>query len=69
VLLISADLDELVGLSDRVRVILRGSLSDDFDPDTVTREELGSAMTGAGADRHTGTSPEPHAEPHDGSSA
>ncbi len=48
VLLISADLDELVGLSDRVRVILRGALSDDFDPDTVTREELGSAMTGAG---------------------
>ena len=49
VLLISADLEELVGLSDTVRVILRGALSGAFDPDTVTREELGAAMTGAGA--------------------
>ena len=47
VLLISADLEELVGLSDTIRVILRGKLSGAFDPDTVTREELGSAMTGA----------------------
>ena len=48
VLLISADLEELVGLSDTVRVILRGVLSEDFDPDTVTTQELGAAMTGAG---------------------
>jgi simple sugar transport system ATP-binding protein len=48
VLLISADLEELVGLSDTIRVILRGRLSGDYDPDTVTREELGAAMTGAG---------------------
>ena len=49
VLLISADLEELVGLSDTIRVILRGALSGDFNPDTVTREELGAAMTGADA--------------------
>jgi simple sugar transport system ATP-binding protein len=49
VLLISADLEELVGLSDTIRVILRGRLVGQFDPDTVTREELGAAMTGAGA--------------------
>lgn len=55
VLLISADLEELVGLSDTIRVILRGALSDDFDPDTVTKEELGAAMTGAG-DRPAGRS-------------
>ena len=47
VLLISADLEELVGLSDTIRVILRGGLSAPFDPDVVTREELGAAMTGA----------------------
>jgi general nucleoside transport system ATP-binding protein len=47
VLLISADLEELVGLSDRIRVILRGRLSDDFDPEAVTKEQLGAAMTGA----------------------
>jgi simple sugar transport system ATP-binding protein len=48
VLLISADLDELIGLSDTLRVILRGRLVADVDPKTVTPEQLGSAMTGAG---------------------
>ena len=33
VLLISADLEELIGLSDTIRVILRGRLSGEFDPD------------------------------------
>jgi simple sugar transport system ATP-binding protein len=48
VLLISADLEELIGLSDTIRVILRGKLSGDFNPDDVTAEDLGAAMTGAG---------------------
>jgi simple sugar transport system ATP-binding protein len=48
VLLISADLDELIGLSDSLKVILRGRLVADVNPATVTPEELGSAMTGAG---------------------
>ncbi|KQT94188.1 heme ABC transporter ATP-binding protein [Marmoricola sp. Leaf446] len=48
VLLVSADLDELIGLSDTIRVMLRGRLVGDFDPQTVTPQELGSAMTGAG---------------------
>jgi len=47
VMLISADLDELIGLSDSIRVILRGRLVGSFDPQKVTPEELGSAMTGA----------------------
>ncbi len=47
VLLISADLDELIGLSDTLRVIYRGRLVADADPATVTPEELGTAMTGA----------------------
>ena len=47
-LLISADLDELIGLSDRIEVILRGRLVGAFDPTKVTPEQLGSAMTGAG---------------------
>ena len=47
VLLISADLDELIGMSDTLRVILRGRLVGEVDPRTVTPEELGSAMTGA----------------------
>jgi general nucleoside transport system ATP-binding protein len=49
VLLISADLDELIGMSDTLRVILRGKLVATMDPKTVTPAELGAAMTGAGA--------------------
>ncbi len=47
VLLISADLDELIGLSDRIEVILRGRLVGEFDPQSVTPQDLGAAMTGA----------------------
>jgi simple sugar transport system ATP-binding protein len=46
VLLISADLDELIGLSDTIEVILRGELVGTFDPQTVTPQDLGAAMTG-----------------------
>jgi general nucleoside transport system ATP-binding protein len=50
VLLISADLDELIGMSDTLKVILRGRLVSEVDPRNVTSEELGAAMTGAGPD-------------------
>jgi general nucleoside transport system ATP-binding protein len=45
-LLISADLEELIGLSDRLLVMLRGQLVAEVDPATVTPTELGSYMTG-----------------------
>lgn len=48
VLLISADLEELIGMSDTINVILRGNLVGQYDPQTVTPQQLGSAMTGAG---------------------
>ncbi|MBB6119248.1 ABC transporter ATP-binding protein [Nocardiopsis algeriensis] len=48
VLLISADLDELIGMSDTLHVILRGRMVAQADPTDVTPEQLGSAMTGAG---------------------
>ncbi len=47
VLLVSADLDELIGLSDSIKVMLRGRFVADADPASVTPEDLGSAMTGA----------------------
>jgi len=50
VLLISADLDELIGLSDSIKVLLRGKVVGDFDPQHVTPQQLGSAMTGAGSE-------------------
>jgi len=48
VVLISADLEELIGMSDSLAVILRGHLVASYDPHQVTPEQLGSAMTGAG---------------------
>ncbi|GAA1091880.1 ABC transporter ATP-binding protein [Nocardioides dubius] len=50
VLLVSADLDELIGLSDRIKVILRGEIVGDFDPRNVTPQDLGQAMTGGKGD-------------------
>ena len=47
-LLVSADLEELIGLSDRLLVMLRGGVVAELDPSTVTPAELGSYMTGAG---------------------
>ena len=49
VLLISADLDELIGLSDTIQVILRGRFVGTFEPSTVTPQDLGAAMTGGEA--------------------
>jgi ABC-type uncharacterized transport system ATPase subunit len=47
VLLVSADLEELIGLSDTLYVIFRGRLVAKLDPNTVNPEELGAYMTGA----------------------
>ena len=47
ILLISADLDELIGLSDTLQVMLRGRLVATLDPASVTPEDLGGYMTGA----------------------
>ena len=47
ILLVSADLEELIGISDRIVVILRGRLVAEFDPSTIGPQDLGAAMTGA----------------------
>jgi general nucleoside transport system ATP-binding protein len=47
VLLISADLEELIGLSDTLLVIYKGKIVATLDPSTVTPQDLGSYMTGA----------------------
>ena len=48
IVLVSADLDELIGLSDTLHVMLRGALVATLDPANLTPEELGGHMTGAG---------------------
>jgi simple sugar transport system ATP-binding protein len=47
VVLISADLEELIGMSDRLLVMLRGAITAELNPQKTTPEQLGSAMTGA----------------------
>ena len=46
-LLVSADLDELIGLSDTIVVMLRGRLVARLDPGEITPRDLGAYMTGA----------------------
>lgn len=46
VLLISAELDEITSLSDRIAVMYHGQIVAVVDADTVTREELGLMMAG-----------------------
>ncbi len=46
VLLISADLEELIGLSDTLLVIFEGKIVAELDPGDVTPKTLGSHMTG-----------------------
>ncbi|MCH1513250.1 MAG: ABC transporter ATP-binding protein [Acidimicrobiales bacterium] len=46
-LLISADLDELIGLSDVIVVMFRGRVVAKLDPSEITPRSLGAYMTGA----------------------
>ncbi len=46
ILLVSADLDELFRLSDRMVTIYEGRLTGEFDPAVTPKEEIGRCMTG-----------------------
>jgi general nucleoside transport system ATP-binding protein len=46
VLLISAELDEIMSLSDRIAVMYKGKILDTLDAKTATRENLGLLMAG-----------------------
>jgi ABC-type uncharacterized transport system ATPase subunit len=48
VLLVSAELDEVLSLSDRVMVMYDGKIVGEVDPKTVSEEEIGLMMTGSG---------------------
>ncbi len=46
ILLVSADLDELFRLSDRMLTVYEGRITGEFDPAKATREEVGRCMMG-----------------------
>ncbi len=50
VLLVSADLDELLSLSDRIGVIFKGKIIREFDHEHAVKEEVGLFMTGEKGD-------------------
>lgn len=47
ILLVSADLDEVRALSDRLLVMYEGEIVAEFDPDDYTEEQIGLMMTGS----------------------
>jgi simple sugar transport system ATP-binding protein len=49
VLLVSAELDEIMSLSDRIAVLFRGRIIDTLPAATATREQLGLLMAGVHA--------------------
>ena len=57
VLLVSASLDEITQLSDRIGVLYEGEFVDVVEPDSVTEEELGLMMAGENVDQRTDTAP------------
>lgn len=48
ILMISSELPEILGVSDRVLVMREGQLVGEFDPRTATQDDLMSAATGSG---------------------
>ncbi len=63
-MLISADLEELIGLSDTLYVILRGRIVARLDPATVTPADLGAYMTGAATGSPGADAPPGRAQGH-----
>jgi simple sugar transport system ATP-binding protein len=50
VLLVSAELEEVTSLSDRLLVLHNGKVAGEVDPKSVTNEEIGLMMTGGRAE-------------------
>ena len=53
VLLVSLELEEVLGVPDRILVMYEGEIVGEFDPKKTTREELGLYMAGARKEGHT----------------
>ena len=49
ILLVSSELDEIMGLSDRILVMFGGAIAGELSADGATEQELGVLMAGAGA--------------------
>jgi simple sugar transport system ATP-binding protein len=54
ILLVSAELEEITSLADRLLVLYHGRVVGEVDPRTATQEEIGLLMTGGSKDRESG---------------
>jgi simple sugar transport system ATP-binding protein len=54
ILIVSEDLDEVLGLSDRILVMYEGEIVGEVDPSTTSRETIGLMMAGARNDAEAG---------------
>ena len=59
VLLVSAELDEIIGLSDRIAVIFKGQFTAVVDGDDVSKEQLGLMMAGSTLEEALANAPRP----------
>ena len=59
VLLVSAELDEIMGLSDRIAVIFKGKFTAIVDADDVSKEQVGLMMAGSSLEEALANAPRP----------
>ena len=59
VLLVSAELDEIMGLSDRIAVIFKGKFTAVVDADEVSKEQVGLMMAGSSLEEALANAPRP----------
>jgi simple sugar transport system ATP-binding protein len=59
VLLVSAELDEIMGLADRIAVIFKGQFTAVVDADDVSKEQVGLMMAGNSLEEALANAPRP----------
>ncbi|HVC77756.1 MAG TPA: ABC transporter ATP-binding protein [Candidatus Micrarchaeaceae archaeon] len=59
VLIVSSDLDEVLGMGDRIAVMFRGRMEGPFESEQLTRDEIGLMMAGATTGRNATSGGQP----------
>jgi ABC-type uncharacterized transport system ATPase subunit len=65
VLLVSAELDEIMGLADRIAVMFKGKFTAVVDADDVSKEQVGLMMAGSSLEEALAHAPRPTVKERD----